>query len=140
MTLSRRLHFSTTVFVACILFLPISCRQSSFDDECEKEAREYTEKKCPQKIMDGVVMDSLSYSRTEKCMSYFYTLSGELDNPEIIRENSSAIKSQLLEAIKNSVELKRAKDAGVAFRYVYISMKTHKQIVSMKIDKSEYLR
>ena len=121
-----------------LLFAVSSCRQASFDDQCLQQAREYTEKQCPRKMSEGVVLDSMTYSKALRCLSYHYTLSGEIDDAKLVQGNIDMFRRQLLSMITNSVELKRAKDEGVSFRYVYISASSRKQLVSITLRKEDY--
>jgi hypothetical protein len=54
-------------------------------------------------------------------MTYYYTVSGILDDAEALRENNAS--SLLLKELKNTAALKLYKDAGYNFRYVYHSSK-----------------
>ena len=121
-----------------LLFAVSSCRQASFDDQCLQQAREYTEKQCPRKMSEGVVLDSMTYSKALRCLSYHYTLSDEIDDAKLVQGNIDMFRRQLLSMITNSVELKRAKDEGISFRYVYISSSSHKQLVSITLRKEDY--
>lgn len=121
-----------------LLLAVLSCRQASFDDQCMQQAREYTEKQCPQRISEGVVLDSMTYSKALRCLSYHYTLSGEIDDAKLVQGNIDMFRRQLLSMIANSVELKRAKDEGISFRYVYVSASSRKQLVSITLRKEDY--
>ncbi len=121
-----------------LLLAVSSCRQASFDDQCLQQAMEYTEKQCPRKMSEGVVLDSMTYSKALRCLSYHYTLSGEIDDAKLVQGNIDMFRRQLLSMITNSVELKRAKDEGISFRYVYISASSHKQLVSITLRKEDY--
>lgn len=115
-----------------------SCRQETFDDQAEAQAAEFTAKQCPMKIADGVVVDSMTYSRPLRCISYFYTMSGAMDDAKLVAGNIGMLRDGVVTSVQNSVELKRAKDEGVTFRYVYLSAKTRKQIASIVIRKADY--
>ena len=126
------------LFLPLLLLTLFSCRQSSFDDQCAEQAEEFTEKQCPKKISEGVVLDSMTYARTLRCLSYHYTLSGKIDDAKLVLGNIGMFRNQLLSMITNSVELKRAKDEGMSFRYVYNSASSHKQLVSITLCKEDY--
>ena len=126
------------LFLPLLLLTLFSCRQSSFDDQCAEQAEEFTEKQCPKKISEGVVLDSMTYSKTLRCLSYHYTLSGGIDDAKLVLGNIGMFRNQLLSMITNSVELKRAKDEGMSFRYVYNSASSHKQLVSITLCKEDY--
>ncbi len=126
------------LFLPLLLLTLFSCRQSSFDDQCAEQAEEFTEKQCPKKISEGVVLDSMTYSKTLRCLSYHYTLCGKIDDAKLVQGNIGMFRNQLLSMITNSVELKRAKDEGMSFRYVYNSASSHKQLVSITLRKEDY--
>lgn len=126
------------LFLPLLLLTLFSCRQSSFDDQCAEQAEEFTEKQCPKKISEGVVLDSMTYSKTLRCLSYHYTLCGKIDDAKLVQGNIGMFRNQLLSMITNSVELKRAKDEGMSFRYVYNSASLHKQLVSITLRKEDY--
>lgn len=126
------------LFLPLLLLTLFSCRQSSFDDQCAEQAEEFTEKQCPKKISEGVVLDSMTYSKTLRCLSYHYTLSGKIDDAKLVQGNIGMFRNQLLSMITNSVELKRAKDEGMSFRYIYNSASSHKQLVSITLCKEDY--
>lgn len=126
------------LFLPLLLLALFSCRQSSFDDQCAEQAEEFTEKQCPKKISEGVVLDSMTYSKTLRCLSYHYTLCGKIDDAKLVQGNIGMFRNQLLSMITNSVELKRAKDEGMSFRYVYNSASSHKQLVSITLCKEDY--
>ena len=75
------------LFLPLLLLTLFSCRQSSFDDQCAEQAEEFTEKQCPKKISEGVVLDSMTYSKTLRCLSYHYTLSGKVDDAKLVQGN-----------------------------------------------------
>ncbi len=130
----KRLFYVT----ALLLFAVLSCRQASFDDQCRQQAEEYTEKQCPMKISKGVVLDSMTYSKAMRCLTYHYTISGEIDDAKLVQGNINMFRKQLLSMITNSVKLKRAKDEGINFRYVYVSATSHKPLASITLRKEDY--
>ncbi len=91
------------------------------DERCARECKEYTEKKCPVLITDGVTIDSLIYTAQSRTLTYYFTAGGVLDNPEKLRQ--SDLRSMLLKELKNSTNMKEYKEAGYNFCYVYFSEK-----------------
>lgn len=65
--------FITIVFMAC---------QESLEDRCARECKAYTEKKCPARIGDNTMIDSLVFNKDTHTLSYHYTLSGNADSKE----------------------------------------------------------
>lgn len=125
-------------FALAITLGTTSCKQASFDEQCAQQAQEFTEKQCPQRIAEGIVLDSMTYAPSLRCLNYYYTLSGKIDDAKLIKNNESLFREQLLSSITNSVELKRPKSEGISFRYIYTSKSTRKQLLSVTIRKEEY--
>lgn len=133
--------FSRIAFAAATVALALSvqsCRQASSDDQYEEQARTYTDSKCPLKVSEEVVLDSMVYSRALRCISYYYTVSGKLDDAKLVQTNVGMLKGAFVKSIKNSVELKRPKDEGINFRHVYSSAKTKTILTSFTLRKSDY--
>lgn len=138
MKLSFVIKTQHIALAAITAFALTACHQTSFDEQCAKEAHEFTEKQCPQPMGDGVVMDSMTYTTSLRCLNYYYTLSGNLDDAKLIKENEHMLREHLLNSIINSVELRRAKNEGIDFRYTYFSKSANKQLLSITIRKDEY--
>lgn len=140
MKLLRNRHTTSLALAFMALCAATSCKQSSFDEQCVKQAQDFTEKQCPQRMTEGVVLDSMTYTTSLRCLNYYYTLSGNLDDAKLIKENEKMFREQLLNSISNSVELRRAKKEGINFRYIYLSKNTRKQLLSITIRKDEYTK
>lgn len=109
--------------IAAILPLSIlmaGC-QESLEDRCAREAREYTQKKCPAPIDENTTIDSVSFDKETKTMKYYYTIGGAADNEEIIRKVNP--RKALLDGIKNSTAIQAYKEAHYNFAYTYRSKK-----------------
>ena len=120
------------------VFTLIACKHETFTDRCEREAREYTTKQCPLILQEGLTMDSMTFRKAENKFIYYYTLSGKLDNPGYVQNNATNIRKQLLDALTNSVEMKRYKDENMAFEYIYMSQSEKKGILDFTFTKEEY--
>ena len=108
------------ILLFATLLLLTAC-QESLEDRCARECKEYTQKKCPVLVTNGVTLDSMTFDKSQLLMTYYYTVSGILDDAEALRENNAS--SLLLKELKNTAALKLYKDAGYSFRYVYHSSK-----------------
>lgn len=95
--------------------------QESLEDRCEREAKDYTAKKCPALLTEGVTIDSLVFYKSTHTLTYYYTLSGVLDNAEALESHD--FRSILLRELRNSPDLNLYKEAGYNFDYVYYSQK-----------------
>ena len=108
------------ILLFATLLLLTAC-QETLEDRCARECKEYTQKKCPVLVTRGVTLDSMTFNKSQLLMTYYYTVSGILDDAEALRENNAS--SLLLKELKNTAALKLYKDAGYNFRYVYHSSK-----------------
>lgn len=130
------------IFILSCLIISVmlaACnRQSTFDDRCEKEARQQTLQYCPQKIIDGLMLDSITYTRAKHRFSYYYTIDDSMyvmDNMPDVREK---LRADLLKSIKSSVELKKAKENNVVFQYTYYGKYSQKSVLRFTFEPQEY--
>ena len=150
--------------MAALLFS--SCHEN-FDERCNREAKEFTLKQCPQKIPKSQTMtlDSMAYQMTDKQgipvvlpegkwermfsnaskkavdrkFVYFYTLSGQYDTPKLYEVARQNFKKELVKAVAGSVDLKPYKDRGFGFEYVYYSKKSGKEVMRFVLTKADYI-
>ena len=108
------------ILLFATLFLLTAC-QETLEDRCARECKEYTQKKCPVLVTRGVTLDSMTFDKSRVVITYYYTVSGILDDAEALREHDA--RGLLLKELKNTAALKLYKDAGYNFRYVYHSSK-----------------
>ena len=118
----------SSIFFAC---------QESLEERCAREAKEYTEKKCPAPIGTNMVIDSMTFDSSTHTLHYFYTLNCDTDNETNI--NSQYAYNMLLEQIKNATSIKEYKAAGFNFAYTYYSSKDkNKKLLELKFSKKNY--
>lgn len=110
-----------TVFTMLMVGLALTACQESLEDRCAREAKSYTDKKCPAPIGENVTIDSVVFERSTHTMCYYYTLSGVADDKDAVERLDP--KNTLLNEVKNSTAVKAYKDAGYSFRYTYHSAK-----------------
>lgn len=124
-------------FFSISLTLLSSC-QRSFDEKCQLEALKETQTKCPREITPGITCDSIHYDTTIRSMIYYYTMSDEYDNPSTIAAGKDKFNDALRNQIINSIELKKYKENGVDFRYVYFSKSTHNVLLDLHYTPKDY--
>ena len=124
-----------SLFICSILIM--SCQQS-FDERCKQKAIEQTANNCPQKIGEGIVMDSLTYNIESKTMSYYYSLSKEHINEESLRKNIAKFRESLLTSIVSSVELRSMKEHSVNFCYIYRYSDSGKEVLRVLFTAKDY--
>lgn len=125
--------FAFTIIAIALL---TAC-QESLEERCAREAKSYTEKKCPAPVGDNTVIDSISFDKTTHTMYYYYTLSGPADDADVVASVNP--RANLLQEIKNSTSLKDYKDAGYNFTYIYRSQKNPQNVLfKTSFSKKDY--
>lgn len=125
---------------ACLLL--VGCYEN-FDERCLREAKEHTQKHCPQQIDEGILLDSTTYDIDTRTYHYWYTLHDELDTPEALakmQEVRGQFRTELLRSLINSIALKKCKEEGLNFVYTYHSAATGKPVLQEKFTKEDYRR
>ena len=124
------------ILLFATLLLLTAC-QETLEDRCARECKEYTQKKCPVLVTNGVTLDSMTFDKSRLVITYYYTVSGILDDAEALREHDA--RGLLLKELKNTAALKLYKDAGYNFRYVYHSTKEKgTRVLDTTFRKKEY--
>lgn len=97
-------------------------------------ARKFTEtaeklnKTYPIRLNETVTIDSTRYDEKNNTVCYFYTVSGELDDPAYMSTHYADFKQALKDAIDNSVEMEEYRKAGSTIKYIYFSGNSRKQL------------
>lgn len=78
-----------TLILALATLALTSCHRTNLEDLAAKTAEEYTERYCPTPFEDNQRTDSVGFDRATHTFSYYYTLSGKIDNPEILAKIGS---------------------------------------------------
>lgn len=128
------------LLAACLLLA--SCYEN-FDERCVREAKEHTQKFCPQRVDTGIILDSTTYDIKTRTYHYWYSLHDHLDTPEAhetLPQVRGQFRTELLRSIINSVVLKKCKEEGITFVYTYRSSSTGKQVMQEKITQEDYQR
>lgn len=99
----------------------------------------FTLKNCPKEIDKCTVMDSCTFSIPKRTYYYNYTVKDVLDVDSLYtQELHDAFHEQLLSDIKNSIQLKGCKDAGITFCYRYYSKRSGKLLMQQRFSSKEY--
>lgn len=129
------------------LFIPLlsltallsSCNFESFDKRCQREAEEYTEQQCPRRLDPCTILDSMKYDTKTRTMAYYYTLEGMLDTTDVLTDEVAAnFRKQLKQDIINSVQLRKYKEEGINFDYIYLSRSTGKTTLKLNFTPKDY--
>ncbi|MBR1463152.1 MAG: hypothetical protein IJ604_07220 [Prevotella sp.] len=112
-----------------------ACHES-LEERAARECKEYTEKYCPVPVSDVVVNDSMVYESATRTVHYYYSLRGIADTSSI---DPKKARAEMLEAVKNSTELKAYKEAGFNLRYTYFSTKNRgKKMFDLLFTPKDY--
>lgn len=124
------------IFTVMAAFALTAC-QESLEDRCAREAKEYTEKKCPVQINPSTTIDSMTFDKATHTVHYHYTLSGAGDNPEVISKLNP--RKILIDELKNSTSVRGYKEAGYSFAYTYYSASNKgKKLFDVLIKEKDY--
>jgi non-homologous end joining protein Ku len=124
------LMFATLALTSC---------QENFDHRCAREAHDYTTKMCPLTVdKNGVVMDSMTYDKNTRTISYSFHLFGMLDNDTLVNKAYDKFHNDLIKNVRGSLDLKMYKDKGIKFNYVYYSKKSGKKLMNISIGPEDY--
>lgn len=105
-----------------------SCHES-LEDRAAREAREYTEKFCPTPVENFTRTDSIVFEKATRTYHYYCTLSGKMDNADIISQNKVTLHTQLARSLAQSTNIRAYKDAGFNFAYTCRSESNPKVIL-----------
>jgi len=123
------------LFAGWALFLA-AC-QESLEDKCEREAREYTEKNCPARMEENIIMDSLTFERGSHTLHYYYRMTGLADREGAL--DTAQARRILTEGLKNTTSMRVYKDNGYNFAYTYTSEKEPgKKLFELLLTKKDY--
>ena len=127
------------LFAVASLELMCSCHHDTIEDRAEREAKDYTEKYCPTPYTNDVRTDSLTFDKSSKTFTYYCRLRGLIDNPKVIAENETKLKTAIRENFSNDTGTKIYKDAKFNFIYILRSDNDPKTILlKVKLTEKDY--
>lgn len=127
------------ILLAFTALATIACHFESFDERCERETREYTQKQCPRRLDEYTIMDSTVYDTPTHTITYYYTFEKEFDDANLFTEEIKDIsREKLCKNVINSIELKAYKEKELNFRYLYHSQTTGKVLFEAVITPEDY--
>lgn len=130
---------NTTIVLAAGMLLTLSCQESK-GDRFEREAREYTEKKCPQKIdTEGIfVLDSVVFDKLSNTKHFYNSVMSDETVKQAFEEKKNEMYDQLLSAIINDPTLRQLKEEGITIVYSYADRDTGDSLGSFTFTKDDY--
>lgn len=127
------------IIVLTLSMCILTACQESLEDQCERECREYTEKKCPTSLDQSLRIDSMTFDRSSHTITYHYTLLGDLDNQDVIDAGRDSFTAKLRNDLKNTTNMRAYKAEGYNFSYVYYSDKEKKRCrLSVLFTEKDY--
>ena len=124
-------------FIFSILIFMFSC-QESLEQRAAREAREYTESKCPMPIGDNMILDSIVFDITTLTQSQYFRFIGVYDSDNINYSLHNA-KEILVKELKGTPSYKKLLERGVNFHYVYRSTRYPEKIyLETTLTKEDY--
>lgn len=93
-----------------------------------KETAERLNQTYPIRLNETITIDSTHYNEKDNTVSYYYTVTGELDDPKFMDNNYATYKKALQEAIDNSVEMEEYRKFGSKIKYIYYSGSNKKKL------------
>lgn len=127
--------FKISLSIALLSLLPVltACHHDTLEDKAEKDCKEYTQRNCPTPFTDMQRTDSISFTRTDRTIHYYYSLKDKADDPEVIDK----VRPKLMAAVKKSwiedTRITSYKKAGFRFHFVYRSASTGKVLLEMTL-------
>ena len=120
------------IYLFCLICLTTSCRESLLD-RAEKEAKDYTRKYCPTPVINFSRTDSVVFHRNDSTYIYYCTLTGRMDDQQLINLHQKELSEMLENAVLQSTNLKLYKEAGFYFQYIIHSEKEPNKVLFSKL-------
>ncbi len=126
------------LFLTLMTFFLTACHRATLEDMAAKTASDYTERYCPTPVEDFQRTDSITFDRGTHTFSYYYTLTGKIDDPAIIEKGEKQILATIIGSLKENTSMKDYKQAGYNFRYVYRSQKNGNVMIDKTFKQKDY--
>ena len=124
------------VMIVIVSALFASCNSNRRADILENNSKKIN-KTCPVRIDSLEVLDSTSYNRDSNTMTYFYSVSGSLDDSTFINDNYDKLKESLQDAVDNSVEMIKFKEYEVNIVHRYTSSSTKRVLATFNLQMKQ---
>lgn len=124
-----------------VMLLAFTSCQERKADFFERDAREYTEKNCPQMLDEYTILDSVVYVREKDGpgdLVQYYTLNLNEEARNELMNQLGELAEMNLTAVRNSIVFAKHKEEGVSFTYIYHDATTGEKIVEYHFTKKDY--
>lgn len=118
-----------------MLIVCVACHKQTFDDRVADEVKHFNTTEAPKRLDPLTTFDSMSYDRDAQMLTYFYTMSKDVDVNLLPMEE---FHHSLLNNLRNSLTLKAHKDHGISFHYVYFLEGSGKRVIDCSFDAEDY--
>lgn len=122
--------------IAAVVIILFSSCQEPFDQRLQREARDFTERHCPQELERGTQLDSTTYDIVSRTYILWYSVA--LEKAAALEENAPLLHELLLKELRSDVNHQSLKDKKVNFRYIYRLMGSGRTIYETTINPREY--
>lgn len=102
-----------TVIIAALGILTLAGCNNNHRSQVRKfkQTAEKTNRSCPTRMNETITLDSTCYNEKDNSVSYFYSVTGELDNATYMNTHYAAFKQALQDAVDNSVEMEEYRNS-----------------------------
>lgn len=128
--------FRPFCILAVVLAVLCACERESLQQQCVNMVKR-EKRRLPRNVAQGLVLDSMKYSIKYNAITYYHTMSDSLYSDEAISQGRNQLQTQLIQDISNSVGLRRLKEEGVSFKYVYTSDHSSKVRFTLYISNKD---
>ena len=125
-----------TVIIAALGILTLAGCNNNHRSQVRKfkQTAEKTNRSCPTRMNETITLDSTCYNEKDNSVSYFYSVTGELDNATYMNTHYAAFKQALQDAVDNSVEMEEYRKFGTSIRYIYYSGSSNRQLPAFSVS------
>lgn len=120
--------FVLFLFLAALLLS--SCHRATISEQCAEMVK-HEKRRLPRNVAQGLVLDSMLYDARTNTLAYYHTIDDSLYSISALEASKNDMQQQLQTDISNSVALKRLKDEGVSFCYIYKSKWSGAQLMKL---------
>lgn len=133
-------NIMTMMMLSGVTLMTSSCQETK-EERFEREAKEYTERKCPQKLdKEGVfVLDSMVFRNDgSRVMRNYYTIDTDSVGLRAFQDKKEEMRSLLLDAIINSADMRHVREEGLSIEYIYCDKNTGEEVGRFLFDSEDY--
>ena len=121
-------------FVLLFLFL-VGCN-NNLNNRMVREAQEYTQKHCPQRLDDFTALDSMVYDVSTRI--YWRCFSIDTSAASVVLSRKDVLKQYLVNELKGDAKWKTCKDEAINFGYVYKAIDNGQTVCTIILEPKDY--